>query len=69
MGPAPELVPAPAKAPQVDGSPLLNTDSDANYVESGDDGSKRLKVEASVGFVVLSAPTLPKALQREAIHT
>ena len=56
-----QLPPAP---PPIEGSPLLNTDADTNYVENGDDGSKRLKVDATVGQTVPDASTLSKALRR-----
>ena len=56
-----ELPPLP---PPIEGSPLLNTDVDTNYVENGDDGSKRSRVDASVGQSVPDASTLSKALRK-----
>ena len=44
-------------------SPLLNKDADTNYVENGD-GSKRLKVDATIGQTVPDASTLSKAFRR-----
>ena len=43
-----------------EGSPLLNTDVDTNCVENGDDGSKRLRVDSSVGQSVPDASSSPK---------
>ena len=45
----------PLVPPPVEGSPLLNTDADTNYVENGDDGSKRSKVDAAIGQTVPDA--------------
>ena len=39
-------------------------DADTNYVENGDDGSKRLKVDGSVEHAVPDALTLSRALRR-----
>ena len=55
--------PAPGPPP-FEGSLLLNSDADTNYVENGDDGSKRKKVDATVGHVVPDASTLSKALRK-----
>ena len=55
-------MPPPLPLPKVC-SPLLNTDVDTNYVENGDDGSKRLRVDSSVGQSVPDASTLSKALR------
>ena len=55
----------PPLPPPAEGSPLLNTDVDTNYVENGDDGSKRLRVDATVGQSVPDASTLSEALRRE----
>ena len=53
----------PPLPPLAEGSPLRNTDVDTNCVENGDDGSKRLRVDASVGQSVPDASTLSKALR------
>ena len=50
---------------QVEGSPLVNTDADTNYVETGDGGgSIRLRVQAPQSQAIPSAHTLSRALQR-----
>ena len=52
LGSPPSSFQLPPVLPPLESSLLLNTDTDANYVESGDDGSKRLKVDATVDQVV-----------------
>ena len=56
-------LPPPLPLPAV-GSPLLNTDVNTHYDENRDDGSKRLRVDATVGQTVPDASTLSKALRR-----
>ena len=63
-GPPPLTFQLPPSPPPVEVSPLLNTDADTNYVGNGDDGSKRLRVDATVGQSVPDASTLSKALRR-----
>ena len=65
MGPPPNQFRLLLGPPQVEGSSLVNTDADTNYVETEDgDGSKRLRVQASQSQAIPSAQTLSKAPQR-----
>ena len=67
-GPPPLTFELPPLAPPIEVSPLLNTDADTNYVENGDDGSKRLKVDATIGQTVPDGSTLSTASPERAIH-